>query len=260
MPARLPPDERAVAEPSRTTESHTRGQALSAYLLGTLSFDVLLAHQRRLVYDIGGDNSRASLILCDHPPGITIGREGSRCHVRPSPEELNARGWSVRWVSRGGGVMLHLPGQVACYPLLPLRSLGFAPGAYVEQLQLLGLDLLRDFGVSGEIDTEHPGVLVGGRRLIHIGVAIRANVACFGLIVNADPDLEPFRDIRCDGDRAPMTSLARESSHRVRVGGVRQRLLELIRARFGFDRVSIFHTPPPGALSSVGTHASAHRS
>ena len=41
------------------------------------------------------------------------------------------------------------------------------------------------------------------------------------------PDLELFRDVRCDGAALPMTSLARESSHRVRVTGVRQRLLEL---------------------------------
>lgn len=248
-----------MAEPNHIREPHEPGRALTAYLLGTLSFDVLLALQRRLVYDIGGDRSRTSIILCDHPTGITIGREGSRCHVRPSPEELNDRGWQVRWVSRGGGALLHVPGQVACYPMFPLDTLGLSPGGYVEQLQLLGLDLLREFGVTGELDAEHPGVLVQGRRLIHVGVAIRSGVACFGMVVNADPDLEPFRDVRCDGDRLPMTSLARESSHRVRVGGVRQRLLELISARFGFDRVSVFHTPP-GAIPPHTKHAAAYRS
>ena len=50
---------------------------LAAYLLGGLGFDALLALQRRLVYDIAGDRDSAALILCDHPTGITIGREGS---------------------------------------------------------------------------------------------------------------------------------------------------------------------------------------
>jgi lipoyl(octanoyl) transferase len=83
-------------------------------------------------------------------------------------------------------------------------------------------------------------------------------VTCFGLVVNADPDLEPFREVKCDGDAAPMTSLARESAMRVRVTGVRQRLLELIAERFGFPRVSVFHTHP-GVLPRPTRHAAAHR-
>lgn len=233
-------------------------RALSAYLLGSLEFDALLALQRRLVYDVGGDRDSAALLLCEHPPGITVGREGSRSHVRPNPEELHARGWPVRWVSRGGGVMLHLPGQVACYPIVPLDALGFTPARYLEELQSVAVDLLRDYGLTGEGDADHPGVRVSGRRIAHVGVAVRDRVSCFGLIVNADPDLAPFRDVKCDGDSHPMTSLARESDLRVRVSGVRQRLLELVASRFGFGRVSIFHTHP-GALPRPTRHAAAHR-
>jgi lipoyl(octanoyl) transferase len=248
-----------VTETHHDREPQPPDRALCAYLLGTLEFDALLALQRRLVYDVGGDRTTAAIILCDHPAGITIGREGSRSHVRPNPEDLHARGWPVRWVSRGGGAMLHVPGQVACYPIFPLDALGFTPARYLEQLQAVAVDLLRVYGVAGEPDPAHPGVRANGRRMVHVGAAVRDNVSCFGMIVNADPDLEPFRDVRCDGDPVPMTSLARESAHRVRVTGVRQHLLELITARFGFGRVSIFHTHP-GALPRPTRHAAAHRS
>ena len=246
-----------------TNAPHTHGRpeagrALNAYLLGTLPFDALLALQRRLVYDISGDPSTAALVVCDHPAGITVGREGSRCHVRPSPEALTARGWPVRWVSRGGGVLLHQPGQVACYPVLALDALGTSPGAYLEHLTEVGLALLREYGVAGEVDPQHPGIVVRGRRLVHVGVAVRQGVSCFGLVVNADPDLEPFRDVRCDGDPLPMTSLARESGHRVRVAGVRQRLVELVADRLGFDRVSVFHALPRAPYQPT-RHAAAHR-
>ena len=240
-------------------ESYGPGRALSAYLLGTLEFDAFLTLQRRLVYDIGGDRSNAALILCDHPTGITIGREGSRAHVRPSPEELHARGWPVRWVSRGGGTMLHLPGQVACYPVFPLEAHGLKVARYLDELQSVVVDLLREYDLAGTLDADHPGVRVNGRRVAHVGVAVRDNVSCFGLVLNADPDLELFRDVRCDGDSVPMTSLQREYAGRVRVPGVRQRLLELIAARFGFDRVSVFHSHP-GALPRPTRHAAAHRS
>lgn len=241
-----------------THELRRPDRALCAYLLGTLEFDAFLALQRRLVYEVGGDRDAAAVVVCDHPPGITVGREGSRSHVRPNPEELHARGWPVRWVSRGGGVMLHLPGQVACYPILPLRALGLTPAAYVRGLQKVVLDLCREYTVPAEPDPDQPGVRAGGRRLAHVGVAVRGDVGCFGLVVNADPDLADFRDVRCDGDPLPMTSLARESPLRVRVTGVRQRLVELVADRFGFGRVSVFHTHP-GALPRPTRHAAAHR-
>ncbi len=232
---------------------------LVAYLLGGLTFDALLALQRRLVYDTAGDRDSAALVLCDHPTGVTVGREGSAAHVRPTPNELAARGWPVNWVARGGGAMLHLPGQVACYPVFPLDALNLTVGRYLSELQAVACDLCGEFGVAAVPDPERPGVRANDRRVAHVGVAVRNWVSSFGLIVNVTPDLAPFRDVRCDGDPVPMTSLARESALRVRVAGVRQRLVELIAARFGFDRVSVFHNHPT-ALPRPTRHAIPHGS
>lgn len=230
---------------------------LSAYLLGGLTFDALLALQRRLVYDISGDRDNAALVLTDHPTGITIGREGSASHVRANPDELANRGWTVNWVGRGGGALLHAPGQVTCYPVLALDAFNLTAGRYVSELVSVGCDLCREFGVEATADPDRPGVIANGRRVAHVGVAVRDNVTSFGLVVNANPDLAAFRLVRCDGDERPMTSLARESILRVRVTAVRQRLLELVVKRFRFDRVSIFHTHP-AALPRPTHHAIPH--
>src|SRR5260370_23989127 len=77
--------------------------ALQVYLLGPVDFEAALALQRLLVYQVAGDRSCAALLLCEHPPLITVGREGSRAHVLCEAEELRARRWPVRWVNRGGG-------------------------------------------------------------------------------------------------------------------------------------------------------------
>lgn len=230
--------------------------ALHAYLLGRVEFDALLALQRRLAYDVGGDRDGGAVVVCDHPPGITVGREGSRAHIRPEPEELTARGWPVRWVARGGGVLLHLPGQVACYPVLPLDRLNLMPAAYLAELQSIVVDLLAEYDLRGVADPLAPGVRVNGRRVAHVGAAVRGGVTAFGLVLNVDPDLEPFRAIHCDGDPLPMTSLQRETPTRVRIAAVRQRLVEAVAARFGFARVSLFHTHP-GLAPHPATHARA---
>src|SRR5205809_360592 len=98
--------------------------ALQVYLLGAVDFEAALAWQRRLAFNVAGDRASACLVLCEHPPIITVGRQGSRGHLRFDQEELQLRGWRVRWVNRGGGCLLHVPGQLAVYPILALDQLG----------------------------------------------------------------------------------------------------------------------------------------
>ncbi len=230
---------------------------LQAYLLGSLALESVHQLQRRLAYEVSGSPLASAVIVCEHPPSITIGRHGSRGHLRLTDAELLARNWPVRWVARGGGVVLHLPGQVAFYPVVPLEVVGLTPAAYVRTLAELVLELLASFGIVGEADFDAPAIRVRGRRIAHIGVAIRNGVTGFGIVVNVAPDLESFRGIDCDGDARPMTSLQRECPQPVRIAAVRQRLLELLAARLGFERWTVFHNHPT-SLPRTTRHAIAH--
>ena len=115
---------------------------------GRLEFDALLALQRRLVYDVGRRPRHAAPSSCATTRRASpSAARGAASTSGPTPDELTARGWPVRWVSRGGGVMLHLPGQVACLPG-PRRSTGSAsplPGTSAS-LQAVVVDLLREYG------------------------------------------------------------------------------------------------------------------
>jgi lipoyl(octanoyl) transferase len=219
--------------------------ALQVYLLGSVDFEAALAFQRRLVYQVSGDRRGAALILCEHPPLITVGRQGSRAHLLCEPEELRARRWRVRWVNRGGGCLLHLPGQLAVYPVLALDRLGLGLQEYLDRLQAVVVATLDDFSVRGETRPGQPGVWVGDRLIAGLGVAVRDWVAYYGLALNVHPDLEPFRRVRCGGpDAEPMTSLERERRGPLRPSLVRQRLLEHFAARFGFARTALFFDHP----------------
>ncbi len=217
---------------------------LRAYLLGSVDWDQLLHMQRRLIYEVTGTPGSSAVLICEHPPSITIGREGSRDHIRYEASYLERKGWPVRWHARGGGVMLHLPGQLACYPIVVLSQFGWTPAQYVHLLEKIAVDLLRSYGLSAAPDHRCPGVVVGERRIAHVGVAIRNGVTCFGIVINVDPDLQPFYRVRCDGADKPMTSLQRETCGRFRISGVRQRLLEILQQYLKVDRLSIFHALP----------------
>jgi lipoate-protein ligase B len=218
--------------------------ALEAYLLGRVGYDALLAWQRRMVYDVGGERSRGLLALCEVDPVISIGRAGSREDVRLEPRDLASRGWNVKWVHRGGGTMLHVPGQIQVVAVLALDTLGIGVTAYLEMLHDALLAAVQECEVRAELRPGLPGVWARGRQLAHVGIAVRDWVAHFGATINVDPDLELFRDVRCDGHARPMTSIARERHGPVRAALVRQRVVEAVARQFGFTRTSVFHHHP----------------
>ncbi len=235
-----------MSEPTATPEP-ANDRALQAYLLGRVEFEDALALQRQLVYQAAGDRAQAALLLCEHPPLITVGREGSRGHILYDPEELRALRWPVRWVNRGGGCLLHLPGQMAVYPILALDGLGLGLRDYVDRLRQVMIDVLADFTVAAEARPDSAGVWVGTREIAHVGVAVCDWVTYYGAALNVHPDLEPFRRVRTGPGAEPMTSLERERRGPPRAAMVRERFLEYFAARFGFGRTSLFfHHPALG--------------
>lgn len=220
--------------------------------------DGLTTLQRRLVYEVSGRAGEAAVLFVDHPPAVTVGREGSRVQVRWTDAELTALKLPLAFVPRGGGAMLHLPGQITCYPVLPLDRFGVSPGEHVRTLVRITAAAVAASGVPADADEADVTVRVRGRRVAHVGAAVRNGVSLFGVVVNFSPDLEPFRDVRVDGDPAPMTSMQRETDLRVSPPAVRQRLLNALCDRFSLRRVVVPYRRPI-TLVTTARHAFAHR-
>jgi lipoyl(octanoyl) transferase len=231
-------------EPLRCRTPAAADPLLQVYLLGAVEFEAALALQRRLVYDVSGDRRSAALVLCEHPPLVTIGREGSWGHLRCDPGELCRRRWLVRWVNRGGGCLLHVPGQLAVYPVVPLDRLGLGLQAYLDRLGEILLAVLADFTVRGERRPGEPRVRVGARSVAELGVAVRDWVTYYGAFLNVNPDLELFRRMLAGDGDGKMTSLERERRGPVKTALVRERLIEHFAARFGFAETALFFDHP----------------
>jgi lipoyl(octanoyl) transferase len=222
-------------------EDATTDPVLQVYLLGSVDFDSAQTLQRHLVYEVGGNRSSAALILCEHPPLITIGRHGSWAHVLCGPEERMARRWPVRWVNRGGGCLLHLPGQLAIYPILALDQLQLGLETYLDALRRVVASLLADFRIRSETRPWHAGLSVGDRPIAEIGVAVRSWVTYYGVTLNVNPDLETLRFVQSGGPECGrMTSIARERRSPLRPALVRERFLEHFTSQFQFARTSLF--------------------
>ena len=224
--------------------------ALHVYALGCIDFDTFRSFQRRLQYEIAEGRQHGVLILCEHPSLISVGRQGSRSHIRVESEELQLRGWPIRWVNRGGGCILHGPGQIAIYAILPLDRLNLGIAPYLERLNATVGDLLGDFSIHQAIHGSEAGVRIGSRLVAAVGVTVRDWITGYGVYLNVDPLLENYYEVRTNGEwDEPMTSLERERRGPVRPALVRERLIEHFQAQFGFKR-SVFFSDHP-ALSGL---------
>ena len=90
--------------------------------LGRIDYLKALAVQQRIVELRQQQRIGDVLLLLEHPPVLTLGRNARRANILASDEELARRGISVHEIDRGGDVTYHGPGQVVGYPILDLRG------------------------------------------------------------------------------------------------------------------------------------------
>lgn len=226
-----------------------RGMALEVYLLPLTPWSEAVALQQRLVYEVSGvPRNRAALILCEHHPIITVGRQGSMRHVRIPDEERRAADLDIRWSNRGGGCWLHWPGQLVAYPIVPLCPRSFGLERYRSLLYDTLVAVLDEFEIAGARDLQATGVRVGDRDIAHVGVAVKQWVAYHGCVLNVCAPLDRFDGVQANplADR-PMTSMFRERRLPIRTTTVRESFLRHFMSCFGFRRH--FLCNPPGELS-----------
>jgi lipoyl(octanoyl) transferase len=177
------------------------GPVLEVYLLGLLNYGDALRLQRRLVYDVSGSHGQsAALVLCEHHPIITVGRLGSRAHIDCDDAELTARRIAIRWVNRGGGCMLHMPGQLAVYPIWPFPTGTIDFRSYLVRLEGVLLRVLRDFDIRAFGSPDHSGIWTATGQIASIGVSVSRWVSYFGLTLNVTGVREQFRILHPDGN------------------------------------------------------------
>jgi lipoyl(octanoyl) transferase len=219
---------------------------LEVYLLGLVDFEDAQQLQRRLVYD-AGDHGGGTLVLCEHPPTISVGRSGSRAEIAPDDEVLKGLGIKVHWVNRGGGCVLHLPGQLAAYLVLPLGPLGLDLRRYLDGLHAALVGVLDEFDLRGAIRPGKGGVFLGEARVASVGVAVSRWIAYHGITLNVGPYLEPFRllDERgLSGRPVRQTSMEASRQRPAPMPKVREALIRRLERVFGLERHHVFTHHP----------------
>ena len=223
---------------------------ISLIQLGTVDYATGLALQRQLVALRKEEKIGDVLLLLEHSPVITLGRNAKAANVVASPELLTRRGVELFECDRGGDVTFHGPGQIVGYPIFDLRSFATPERKrktlgvieFVRRLEEVLIRTCADFAISTkrvtgltgvwtdpETGSAHVGTGALARpversstanlttsnqpeaKLAAIGVHISRFVTSHGFALNVNTDLSYFNLIvPCGITSKPVTSMQQE--------------------------------------------------
>jgi lipoyl(octanoyl) transferase len=176
------------------------------------------------------------LLLLEHDPVFTLGRNARRENVLLTDDELRGRGFAVFEAGRGGDVTYHGPGQIVGYPILDLSPDRRDVHRYVRDLEEVMIRTCRDYGVRADRTSGLTGTWVGNEKIGAIGVRIARWVTSHGFAFNVSLDLSPFGMIVPCGIRdRGVTSLERLLGRAPAVPEVMNRLALHLAAVFDRD-------------------------
>ena len=150
--------------------------------------------QRDLVKRRAADEIGDTVLLLEHRPTYTMGKQAKRENILFSDAELDDHGIEVVDVDRGGDVTYHGPGQLVGYPILQLD--GPRVVDHVRALEELNIRLFDQFGLTGERIPDYTGVWVGNEKLTAIGVRVSDGwVTQHGWATNVTPSMTHWNGI-----------------------------------------------------------------
>ena len=173
---------------------------------GLVPYPDALAWQRQLAEDrIAGRLSRDVLLLLEHPPVVTFGRNSQVSHL------LQPDGIDVFEVERGGDVTFHGPGQLVGYPILDLGAYKKDLHWYLRTLEQALIHALALLDIRAERNPGFTGVWTRRRKIASIGIHVKQWVTWHGFALNVTTDLAHFdRIVPCGIQGVQMTSVERE--------------------------------------------------
>lgn len=172
---------------------------------GRVAYPRALALQEHLVELRRTGAIGDTLVLLEHPPVLTLGRNAGRDNIVATDEQLAARGIALHVIKRGGDITYHGPGQLVGYPIVDLRAHSTDAGArlgvvdYVRRLEEVLIRTIGEYGLRAQRIAGRTGVWTpaGGaaaqeRKLAAIGVHVSRGITSHGFALNVTTDLRDF--------------------------------------------------------------------
>ena len=197
--------------------------------LGLSPFKEVWDLQKELVKKRQNGQIKDTLILAEHEPVYTLGKNADENHIlQNTPRDVK-----TYQIERGGDVTFHGPGQLVGYPILDLHNYKKSISCYMRGLEQLIIDTLTEFTVRADRKDGLTGVWVGDEKIAALGVRVTRWITMHGFSLNVAPDLTYYSGIiPCGIFEYGVTSMAKQLTIEVEVDSVKQVLIEKFMNQF----------------------------
>ena len=159
--------------------------------IGRKSYKAVWDLQKEMQQQRINGNIEDTLILVEHDPVYTLGKNANEDHLLQSRDESV----DVFNIERGGDITFHGPGQLVGYPILDLSNYKKSVSWYMRTLEQVLIDTLIEFKITAQQNDGLTGVWVGDEKIAALGVRISRWVTMHGFALNVNPDLSFYDGI-----------------------------------------------------------------
>lgn len=161
---------------------------------GTIKYEEGLKVQSTLMNYMKNHHDTAGyLLLVEHHPVFTIGKNGGFENLLWPKDYIKALGIDIHETNRGGNITYHGLGQLVGYPILNLNHFKKDTHWYLDQLEETIISTLKDNGIIAGRKSKYRGVWVGDSKICAMGVAMKSWITMHGFALNYDINEEHFK-------------------------------------------------------------------
>lgn len=215
-------------------------------LLGAVDVPSVLALQKLMVYEVRRQcRTNAAILICEHPPTVTVGSGASLLELPASPRELESRLVTVHKVRRDGHAILHQPGQLAAYVVVSLPECSMNESEFRTCLQQSVVATCREVQVVASISPADPTAVSGRHGVVaELGIHVDEGITSFGVFLNVSCRLDEAREIGRGLHGQRVSSLNAERVRPTQMSQVRSALIQHLCTHLGYPDYHL-HTGHP---------------
>ena len=207
-------------------------KTLDVVCLGRRKYDEVWEKQKELVDQRRFEAVPDTLILVEHDPVYTIGKNSNEDHLLQSRDKHVP----VYQIERGGDVTFHGPGQLVGYPILDLHHHRLSVSWYMRTLEEILIQTLGQFGIESQRREGLTGVWVREEKIAALGVRLSRWISMHGFALNVNTDLKFFDGIiPCGIFEYDVTSMSQILGKEVSLVEVEETLITVFRLLFSFQ-------------------------
>lgn len=211
---------------------------LNVVNLRQMAYDQAHDLQLRVLQAVQDGRLDDTLLLVEHPPVITTGRNAEENNVLFSEDYLLNQGIALRAIERGGDATYHGPGQLVGYPIFDIKARhGRSIKSFVDKLESVFINYLNQtYQLPAQRSEVNAGVWIGDSKITAIGLAVKRGVTFHGFAFNINTNLDHYQYIvPCGLVGKSVTSLSELLDGPVNFDSVADAISQAFVGLYGFE-------------------------